>query len=306
MIKVVNEIKEANCITHSGNMHADDVFATAFLELYLEDINLHRTIKINEEELHENAIVYDIGRKKFDHHQEDAKKRENGIIYSSFGLLWQEFGRKFLEKRNVENIEEVFQGIDKDFVEMIDAIDNGIFPKIEAIYKVKTISDMIKLFNPSYGSNQNENEQFLKAEKIAKQILEEEILNIVGKVKANKKLEKIIELNQDKNYLLLDEFLPYEESILNNEKANNLYFAIFPSNRGGYTIKTISKSQEDRNYRMEIPIEWAGLIDEELEKVSGIKGLTFCHNNRFVLSCQSKEIAIYTVEQIIKNSQNID
>ena len=63
MIKVVNEIKEANCITHSGNMHADDVFATAFLELYLENINLHRTIKINEEELHENAIVYDIGRK---------------------------------------------------------------------------------------------------------------------------------------------------------------------------------------------------------------------------------------------------
>ena len=35
MMKLVNDIKEANCITHGGTMHADEVFATAFLEMYL-------------------------------------------------------------------------------------------------------------------------------------------------------------------------------------------------------------------------------------------------------------------------------
>ena len=38
MIEIVKRIEEANCITHSGTMHADEVFSTAFLELYLKDI----------------------------------------------------------------------------------------------------------------------------------------------------------------------------------------------------------------------------------------------------------------------------
>ena len=33
MITLVKDIKDANCITHSGTMHADEIFATAFLEL---------------------------------------------------------------------------------------------------------------------------------------------------------------------------------------------------------------------------------------------------------------------------------
>ena len=32
MIKIVKRQEDANCITHSGTMHADEVFATAFLE----------------------------------------------------------------------------------------------------------------------------------------------------------------------------------------------------------------------------------------------------------------------------------
>ena len=43
---VVNNINEANCITHSGTMHADEVFATAFLDLYLDDVRVFRTNKV--------------------------------------------------------------------------------------------------------------------------------------------------------------------------------------------------------------------------------------------------------------------
>ena len=71
MIVLVKDIKEATCVTHSGTMHADEVFATAFLDLYLKDIKVCRTLNINEIE-NENVIIYDIGRGKFDHHQLDA------------------------------------------------------------------------------------------------------------------------------------------------------------------------------------------------------------------------------------------
>ena len=36
MIKIVKRQEDANCITHSGTMHADEVFATAFLENLLK------------------------------------------------------------------------------------------------------------------------------------------------------------------------------------------------------------------------------------------------------------------------------
>jgi uncharacterized UPF0160 family protein len=50
--------------------------------------------------------------------------------------------------------------LDKDFVEGIDADDNGVFPKIEANFKVKMVPGIIKTFNPSFQTNQNESNQF--------------------------------------------------------------------------------------------------------------------------------------------------
>lgn len=301
MISFVKNIQDANCITHSGTMHADDVFATAFLELYFGDVKLFRTTSVNFDEVDSNALVYDVGRRKFDHHQVDALKRENGITYCSFGLLWKEFGKDFLKKRNIEYIDEVFEGIDKDLIEGIDADDNGIFPKIEADYKVKTTSSIVKLFNPSFNSDEDESEQFLKAEALAKMIFEEEILYINGKVIAAKKVECLLEnRNKEKKYLVLDEFLPYEETLLNVEDANNILFVAYPSNRGGYAIKTVPKSLEDRTARMDFPEEWAGLCNEELENVSKINGLKFCHLGRFIVSCTNKEVVYKVLDYMCK------
>ena len=301
MISFVKNIQDANCITHSGTMHADDVFATAFLELYFGDVKLFRTTSVNFDEVDSNALVYDVGRRKFDHHQVDALKRENGITYCSFGLLWKEFGKDFLKKRNIEYIDEVFEGIDKDLIEGIDADDNGIFPKIEADYKVKTTSSIVKLFNPSFNSDEDESEQFLKAEALAKMIFEEEILYINGKVIAAKKVECLLEnRNKEKKYLVLDEFLPYEETLLNVEDANNILFVAYPSNRGGYAIKTVPKSLEDRTARMDFPEEWAGLCNEELENVSKMNGLKFCHLGRFIVSCTNKEVVYKVLDYMCK------
>lgn len=302
MITLVKNVKDANCITHSGTMHADEVFATAFLELYLKDIKLIRVADIDTKNISSQVIVYDIGRNKFDHHQKDAQKRENGITYSSFGLLWQEFGLAFLKKEQINDYQEVFFEIDKDFIEGIDAVDNGIFPKIEAPYKVKTLSDIIKLFNPSYKSKEEENKQFLKAVTIAKDIFSEEILHISGKVQARKKvIEKL--RNNNKPYLILEEYIPYEETILKEDTENKILLVIFPSNRGGYAIKTLSKSLEDNTTRLDFPKEWAGLTNEALEEKTKVKGATFCHTNLFICCCQTLKQAIMIAEKTI-NIQN--
>ena len=291
MIKLVDDIKEANCITHSGTMHADDVFATAFLELYLKDITLKRTANIDINTIPHEVIVYDIGGGEFDHHQKDSKTRDNNIPYASLGLLWQKFGMLYLEQENFEHKDEVFQELDKNLIEGIDAIDNGEFPKVEAPYKVQTISDIIKSFNPSFGSNEMEDVQFKKAVSIAKEIFLENLYHINGKVLARKTV--INKLKAATNQLLvLDTYMPYEETVLKSELGDKILFAIFPSNRGGYIIKTISKSLTDKTTRLNFPEEWTGLTNGKLEQASGVVGATFCYSNTFMVGCKTKESAI--------------
>ena len=299
MIKIVNNEQLANCITHSGTMHADEVFSTAFLDLYLKDVKVYRTNYIDQSKVEKDTIVYDVGRGKYDHHQPDAKKRDNDITYCSFGLLWKEYGKDFLKNYDIKYVDEVWNGIDKDLVEYIDADDNGQFPKIEAPYKVKTLPGIIKLFNPSYDSGEDESEQFLAACEVAKAIFKEEILYINGKVIAEEELKEELKDVTDEKYVILDKFLPYEDTILGNEKYNNLLFVAYPSNRGGYAIKVIPKSTEDKTARQSFPEEWAGLEGEELELVSGIDGLIFCHTARFIVSCRDIDTVYNVFNKII-------
>ena len=289
MITLVKDINEADGITHNGTMHADEVFATAFLSLYFGNFKVARVSEVPKD-ISTNTIIYDIGKGKFDHHQTDARIRDNGIKYSSFGLLFEEYGLSYLKKLKLKNTKAIYNYLVKDFVEAIDAIDNGIFPEIKSIYKIKTVSDVIKIFNPSYGSNDKEDEQFIKAVSLAESILTEELKNVIGKVEAGAKVKKL--LNKTKGpILILDEYLPYEETVLTSLSGKKILFAIYPSNRGGYGIKTIPISTTDKTSRVYFPKEWGGLTNDALEKVTGIKGSLFCHTNRFLMTASDLDTA---------------
>ena len=289
MITLVKDINEADGITHNGTMHADEVFATAFLSLYFGNFKVARVSEVPKD-ISTNTIIYDIGKGKFDHHQTDARIRDNGIKYSSFGLLFEEYGLSYLKKLKLKNTKAIYNYLVKDFIEAIDAIDNGIFPEIKSIYKIKTVSDVIKIFNPSYGSNDKEDEQFIKAVSLAESILTEELKNVIGKVEAGVKVKKI--LNKTKGpILILDEYLPYEETVLTSLSGKKILFAIYPSNRGGYGIKTIPISTTDKTSRVYFPKEWGGLTNDALEKVTGIKGSLFCHTNRFLMTASDLDTA---------------
>lgn len=289
MITLVKDINEADGITHNGTMHADEVFATAFLSLYFGNFKVARVSEVPKD-ISTKTIIYDIGKGKFDHHQTDARIRDNGIKYSSFGLLFEEYGLSYLKKLKLKNTKAIYNYLVKDFIEAIDAIDNGIFPEIKSIYKIKTVSDVIKIFNPSYGSNDKEDEQFIKAVSLAESILTEELKNVIGKVEAGVKVKKI--LNKTKGpILILDEYLPYEETVLTSLSGKKILFAIYPSNRGGYGIKTIPISTTDKTSRVYFPKEWGGLTNDALEKVTGIKGSLFCHTNRFLMTASDLDTA---------------
>ena len=289
MITLVKDINDADGITHNGTMHADDVFATAFLSLYFNNFKVARVNEVPKD-ISSNVIVYDIGKGKYDHHQSNARIRDNGIKYSSFGLLFEEYGLRYLKKLKLKNTKAIYNYLVKDFIEGIDAIDNGIFPLIKADYKVKTVSDIIKIFNPSYLSNDSLDEQFVKAVNLAETILIYELKNVVGKVEAGVKVKKL--LNKTKGpILILDEYLPYEETILTSLDGKKIKLVIYPSNRGGYAINTVPISTIDKTSRVYFPKNWGGLSNSDLEEVTGIKESLFCHTNRFLMTAKDLDTA---------------
>ena len=235
-IQLTNQIDEANCVTHSGKFHVDDVISTVFLSKIFEKVILLRISTIENKNL-ENKLVYDIGFGEFDHHQKNRNgKRENGIYFSSIGLLWQKFGKKYLEKLKVKNINKTFEYMDKELIQYIDATDN-----MQTEYLENKISpDFIKLCNPEWNENISEDEAFFRALKLANEFWEIYLKHAIAEVDA---IDIILnKINNCKNcYLVFDKEMPYRKAIKlsNNDK---LKYIIFKSRREGYDIRTISNA----------------------------------------------------------------
>ena len=137
--------------THNGNFHADDVFSIAALKSIFPSFKLIRTRDL--ELIAQADIVIDVGGEydpdadRFDHHQRGgAGERENGIPYSSFGLIWQKYGLEICQDN-----QDVVNAVDRGLVSTIDAIDCGYAEGIaEGITKGISLSQTIGMFNPTW------------------------------------------------------------------------------------------------------------------------------------------------------------
>jgi len=304
MVKITKNIKEANLITHSGKFHADDVFSTAFLSKIMKDSVVCRINNITDE-VSKAAIIYDIGYGKFDHHQRDFDLRhDSGVKYASFGLLFKEFGLEYLNNINSEYAFSVYSMIEHDLIEAIDAVDNGEFPKVDAVYNYKSIDSIIGDFNACWDEEVDNDIYFLKAVEIADIIFSSVVKKCFAKAKAKEKVELAIE-NSKNNIMYLNEYMPFKDFVTSslNSKASEILFCITPSNRGGYNVHTIPKDKNTYETRCDFPSNWGGLTDEELQCVSGIESASFCHLSLFLAACGTLEDA-YLMANLAMSEKN--
>lgn len=299
-IELTNNYDEASFITHSGTFHADEVMASVILLNKFDNIKLFRTNKVNNDE--KDKFAYDIGFGKFDHHGINFdKKRENGIKYASCGLVWNEYGKDILNKLKIPNIETLFNVIDKNLIMDIDRDDNGQSLDINIPIKYQSIPSLISSFNPLWYENGKEDERFLEAVCFANTIFNNFVNKLLAKEKARSLVEEKIEESKDK-ILILDTYMPWQDIVLSsdNKKAKDILYAIFPSKRGGYNIVATPTSVNSFNVKKPFPSSWAGLENEDLQKISGIDTITFCHKGLFICACKTfedaKKIAKIAVE----------
>lgn len=299
-IKIVDNENDANFITHSGTFHADEVMSTVLLLNKFDTIKLYRTNNVNNN----GAFVYDIGFGEFDHHGIDFdKKRENGIKYASCGLIWKKYGREIISKLNINNVDDFIQSIDKNLIMDIDRDDNGQSLDVEIPFKIQSIPSLISAFNPSWDDLSSENSCFLNAVNFANTIFNNIIDKMVSKENARLIVEEKIEESKD-GILILDRYMPWKDIVLSssNPKAMDILFAIFPSKRGGYNIVATPIEPGSFIVKKAFPSSWAGKEGEELQKISQVDTITFCHKALFICACNSFKDALKIAEIAIKNN----
>lgn len=286
MLRITKNVNEANMITHASKFHADDVFSTAFLSQIIDSPVVCRVNNIDFS-VREDVLVYDIGFGKFDHHQKDFDlKHDNGIKYASFGLLFKEYGMSYLNNINSKYSEIVFSMIEHDLIESIDAIDNGDFPIIDTSYNYKSIDSIIGDFNASWNEDVDNDIYFMKAVSVAEMIFLSVVRKCFAKAEAKEIVEKAIDSSSD-NIMYLPIYMPFKDFVIssNNPKAVDILFCITPSNRGGYNVHTIPKDKNTHITRCDLPSSWGGLVNEDLQKISGVDSATFCHVGLFLGAC---------------------
>jgi uncharacterized UPF0160 family protein len=276
--------------THDGRFHADEIFALAVLNLFYPDLEIIRT---RDENIYKNTdiivdvgYVYDPDNLIFDHHQRSfSLKRESGILYASFGLVWKQYGELLCGSS------EISEYIDSEIVQAIDADDNGI-----DIYETKingiglhTLSDIIESFVPRHVGDDDKVQKgfdralnfatsYMKRQiKLAKELFEIALPNIRNAIK----------VAEDPRILI---FRMFDKTWLNfiSRESKEALFVIFPTHRKTWAIRSIPKKGKKFEYCKLLPTEWGGR-QNDFAGISDVYDALYCHNGCFLAEARSLE-----------------
>jgi uncharacterized UPF0160 family protein len=280
----------------------------ASLQIYLEKNNVpYEVFRTERDSLpvidNQNDFVVDVGfvydkdKNLFDHHQNSFDKRHiHNILYASFGIVWDKFGK------DICGDETIASEIEKKMVVAIDAGDNGVVTasKIYDDVPVLTWDIFVRTFYPEIGDEREEKylEGFLKAVSYAKELL-------LGSIKREKGLlEKKLELENDlknennfkvinnKKILFLDKVFNWKLSLSLIPYPNDIDFIVSNRPDGQIQAVAVRKSSNTLESKILPPENWRGKRQDELVQASGVPDLHFCHKGGFLFTGNTKESII--------------
>ena len=236
--------------------------------------------------------------------------RKDSQPYSSFGLVWEHYGRKYLNALNVppDNIELIHTTFDTKYVLPIDLLDNGAMePSMAGPLSILTLPALLESLKPVFDdtSTTADDDAFFIALPIARSFIEAAIRNLAATVRAQSIVFEAIAKAGPSRILELPMGMPYR-SALDKAEADHILFVVNP--RGNdWTLNGIKRSNDTFEQRADLPVAWAGMTDAALEDASGVKGAKFCHNARFIAVASSRkaivEMADLAVEDYLSASR---
>lgn len=286
-----------SCGTHDGTFHADEVTACALLILFdlIDENKIVRTR--NYEKLQNCEFVCDVGgvynpeAKLFDHHQAEY----DGPM-SSAGMILL-----YLKNQGIIN-ESEYNFFNTVLIIGVDEHDNGLDPQIPG---VSTYSNVVSNFTPIHYDikPQEQDDAFFQALAFAKGHLKRmwERYRYTSSCKAI--VGKVMEKRD--NYLLFEKAIPWMDPFFELGGVDHpAQFVIMPTGKH-WKLRGIPPSPDDKmEVRLPLPQEWAGHLEEDLKRISGIPGAIFCHKGRFISVWETCDDALKALRYTLSHVTN--
>lgn len=279
--------------THDGHFHADELTACALL-INFELIQKELIFRTRDEKILSSCQfvcdvggIYDHSKKRFDHHQNDY----TGNL-SSAGMIL-----KFLKDEKIISL-ELFNYLNNYFILGVDAHDTG---NVKLVRGFLSFSQLIENFVPL--GDELENITLDKAFYEALDFVSGFLKRLIARFYYLQQTREIVKKYMQKKdkCLVFDKAISWVESFFELGGADHpAIFIIMPSGPH-WKLRAIPPTYEDRmNVRVPLPMEWAGLRGESLQRASGVKGAVFCHKGRFISIWETKEDALKALEYVLK------
>lgn len=276
--------------THAGTIHPDELLSGSLLRCIFKETNFYKlqnqslTIRrVTDQYLRdngitdENALIFDINKGRFDHHQSDCPLRNKDkpkSKYAALGRLWSYIGEEvclMLGAIDEEAAAIATRYLDESFIQNMDRTDNfgqQEFPN--------TLSFLIKCYVPNTNNSDLLDNTY---EELCKMIEFKPIIEFAVKHGNDIQKAKLIANATPTDYVILDQFIPAV-----NFNATHIKYTINESNRdkGCWNLNSV----DSKSYPISI-------------KQEEIEGCTFIHAAKFLAVFNSKEAAIKAAEKCL-------
>jgi len=316
--------------THDGTFHCDEVLACWMLKQLQEyrDSEILRTRK--PDELSSCDIVVDVGAEynhttnRYDHHQRSFTGTMNSIAgkkwttkLSSAGLVYLHFGNSLLSQLSSDSsekdIEILFEKMYENFIEEVDAIDNGVDQyDREPRYQISTnLSSRVGSLNPSWNeTGVDTQKRFAKAmDLVGNEFMDK--LNyfskswLPAKACVDSSITNRLKVHESGEIIIVEGGCPWKSHLFTIEEEQGIpgliKFALYKEdNSEKWRVQTVPDRLGSFGFRIGLKESWRGLRDDVLSKESGIPGGVFVHTSGFIGGNHSYDGALQMALQSIQ------
>ncbi|KAJ5369616.1 UPF0160 protein MYG1 [Penicillium cosmopolitanum] len=316
--------------THNGHFHADEALAVYLLRLlptYASSPLVRTRDPAQLEECHtvvDVGGVYDAAINRYDHHQRTFStffpKHETKL--SSAGLVYMHFGRAIIAQHlslpeDHADVDLLYEKLYTDFIEAIDANDNGISAYDPAALSAANLEKRFKDGVPP-GEPQDEDSLFGRASTLIGNVFARKLHQAANswmpaRTTVGNAYKSRTEAHSSGRILILPQGgVPWKEHLYNFEQeaqaagAEQVYYVLYPESAAEdakWRVQCVSESEGSFVSRKPLPEAWRGVRDQDLDGVMATEaekagqdklpaGAVFVHASGFIGGHKTKEGAM--------------
>jgi uncharacterized UPF0160 family protein len=310
---------------HDQSFHADDTLAVCLL-LQTDEFSDSDVLRTREPSAYEKCEcvvdvggVYDPDTRRYDHHQPTCHENFPGsrVPLAACGLVYRHFGREvitnILKRHDLQisdlDLEYVYETLYFQFVQEIDAADNGISQVPASVaprYENCTgITTRIKMKNPHWKSpNPDPDAAFLTAVSDISKEFEDLILRTVKHGLKELDMTRTgfdarFELDETGEIMEIPIFFTYFAHLKRIEGDDpQITFIIYPREDRHWAIRGVGTG---RGFQLRKGLPHAGVSAKELSEITGIPGAIFSHKSALIAIFDTKEHALAFAKYAVRH-----